>query len=103
MDMTEQVETNDFERWVAALQEAILERERTRFSARLLAEARQPHKLARMAEGKSLAEAAAIDAAEVIVALDGLPAEHVHCATLAVSTLQQAIADCRPQGAGRGE
>jgi nitrogen fixation NifU-like protein len=57
----------------------------------------------RMAQDKSLAEAAAIEAAEVIVALDGLPAERVHCATLAVSTLHQAIANCCPEGDGRGE
>jgi nitrogen fixation NifU-like protein len=145
IDMTEQGETNDFDRWVAILQEALQAREQALFSARVLAEARQPHNmlvmdnadgfglvfgscgdtmeifvrlngetiekasfmtdgcgptvacgsmLVRMAEGKRLAEAAAIDAAEVIVALDGLPAEHVHCATLAVNTLHEAIADC---------
>ena len=33
--------------------------------------------LTRMAQGKSLAEAAAIEAAEVIIACDGLPAEHL--------------------------
>jgi nitrogen fixation NifU-like protein len=146
--MTEQREKNDFDRWVAALQEAILEREQALYSAKVLAEARQPQNmgvmhdfdgyglvvgpcgdtmefflrlngerieeaafmtdgcgptvacgsmLTRMAQGKSLAEAAAIEAAEVIIALDGLPAEHVHCATLAVNTLQQAIADCCPR------
>jgi nitrogen fixation NifU-like protein len=149
--MTEQGETNDFDRWVAALQEAILEREKVLFSARILAQARQPHNmgvlddfdghglvfgscgdtmeiflrlngeriekasfmtdgcgptvacgsmLTRMAQGKSLAEAAAIEAAEVIMALDGLPPEHIHCATLAVNTLHQAIVDCCPEGDG---
>ena len=143
--MTEQVDTSEFDRWVALLQEAILEREQAIFSAQVLAEARQPHNmcildsadgygivfgscgdtmeffvrsdgerieevafmtdgcgptvacgsmLSRMAQGKSLAEAAAIEAAEVIIALDGLPAEHIHCATLAVNALQQAIEDC---------
>jgi nitrogen fixation NifU-like protein len=147
--MTEQEEPNDFDRWVAALQEAILERERVLYSAKVLAEVRQPQNigvmddfdgyglvfgtcgdnmevfvqlngeqieraafmtdgcgptvacgsmLTRMAQGKSLAEAAAIEAAEVIIALDGLPAEHVHCAALAVNALRQAIADCRPEG-----
>lgn len=147
--MTEQKETNDFDRWVTALQEAILAREQALFSAKVLEEARQPHnmgimdnadgyglvfgpcgdtmeiflrlngkriekvafmtdgcgptvacgsRLTRMVQGKSLAEAAIIEAAEVIIALDGLPAEHIHCATLAVNTLQQAIADCHPEG-----
>lgn len=146
--MAEQRATNDLDLWVAALQEAILEREQALFSARVLAEARQPQNmgvidqfdgyglvfgpcgdtmeiflrlngerieqaafmtdgcgptvacgsmLTQMAQGKSLPEAAAIEAAEVIMALDGLPPEHIHCATLAVNTLQQAIADCRPR------
>jgi len=154
MDMTEQGDTNDFDRWLAALQEAILERERALYSAKVLMEARQPQnlgimedadgyglafgscgdtmeiflrlngdrieraafmtdgcgptvacgsKLTRMAQDKSLEEAAAIDAADLILALDGLPAENIHCATLAVNTLQQAIADCHPEGAGRGK
>ena len=152
--MTEQTETNDFDRFVAALQAAILEREQALFSAKVLAEARQPQNmgvmdtfdgyglvfgscgdtmevflrvdgeriekasfmtdgcgptvacgsmLTRMAQGKSLAEAAAIEAAEVIIALDGLPPEHIHCATLAVNTLREAIADCCPEGGGRSE
>jgi nitrogen fixation NifU-like protein len=149
--MTEQAETNGLDRWVAALQEAILEREQALFSARVLAEAYHPQNmgvldefdgyglvfgpcgdtmeifvqlngeqiekaafttdgcgptvacgsmLTRMVHGKSLAEAAAIEAAELIIALDGLPPEHIHCATLAVNTLQQAIADCSPEGKG---
>ncbi|MGD8626532.1 MAG: iron-sulfur cluster assembly scaffold protein [Anaerolineae bacterium] len=146
--MTEQRETNDFERWVAVLQEAILAQEQALFSAKVLAEARQPHNmlvmdhadgyglafgscgdtmeifvrldgerikkasfmtdgcgptvacgsmLVQMVEGKRLAQAAAIDAAEVILALDGLPPEHVHCATLAVNTLHEALANCHPE------
>jgi nitrogen fixation NifU-like protein len=149
MSITEQRQSNDFDRWATALQETILERERALFSARVLAEARQPQNmgvmdrpdgyglvfgscgdtmevflrlngewiekatfmtdgcgptvacgsmLTQMAHGKSLAEAAAIEAADVIIALDGLPAEHVHCATLAADTLHQAIADCTPEG-----
>jgi nitrogen fixation NifU-like protein len=152
--MTEQGKTSDFDRWVAVLQEAILERERALFSATVLEEARQPQNmgvmdgpdgyglvfgscgdtmeiflrlneewiervafmtdgcgptvasgsmLTRMAQGKSLAEAAAIEAAEVIIALDGLPAEHVHCATLAVDTFHQAIAECCPEVGGGSE
>jgi nitrogen fixation NifU-like protein len=153
-DMNEQEGTNNFDRWVAALQEAILERERAIFSAKVLEEARQPQNmglmddpdgyglvfgpcgdtmeiflrlngeciaeaafmtdgcgptvacgsmLIKMVQGKSLAEAAAIEAAEVIMALDGLPAEHIHCATLAVNTLQQTIGDCCPEGNDRGK
>jgi nitrogen fixation NifU-like protein len=147
--MTEQKETSDLDRWVAALQWAILERERALFSAKVLKEARQPQNvgamldpdgqalvcgpcgdtmgmflriqdsrieiaafmtdgcgptvacgsmLTQMAQGKSLEEAASIEAADVIIALDGLPPEHVHCATLAVNALQGAIADHQQEG-----
>jgi nitrogen fixation NifU-like protein len=147
--MTEDRQSGDLDRWVAVLQEAILERQRALFSAKVLAEARQPHNmgimldadghallcgpcgdtmqiflrvqdsrievavfmtdgcgstvacgsmLTRMAQGKSLEEAAAIEAADLIIALDGLPPEHVHCATLAVGTLQEAIADHLEKG-----
>ena len=40
----------------------------------------------------------AIEAADVIIALDGLPPEHVHCAALAVNTLQEAVADHLQEG-----
>jgi nitrogen fixation NifU-like protein len=147
--MTEQGETSDLDRWLAALQAALLEYQQTIFSAKVLSEARQPQNLGimdeadgyglqfgscgdtmeffvrlngrrieqvsfmtdgcgptlacgsmvtQMALGKSLAEAAAIEAAEVIIALDGLPPEHVHCATLAVNTLYEALADCSSDG-----
>ena len=147
--MAEQRETSDFDRWAAALQRAILEREQALFSAKVLAEARQPQNmgvmldpdghalvcgpcgdtmemflrvrdsrieivafmtdgcgptvacgsmLTKMAQGKSLEEAAAIEAADLIVALDGLPPEHVHCATLAVNTLQEGLADHQHEG-----
>ena len=59
--------------------------------------------LSRMAEGKRLVEAVAIEAADLIIALDGLPPEHIHCATLAVNTLGQALAGCRPDGDDEGE
>jgi nitrogen fixation NifU-like protein len=145
IDMTEQGETNDLDCWVAVLQEAILEGERALFSAKVLAEARQPRNmgvmldpdghalllgpcgdtmemflrirdsrieiaafmtdgcgptvacgsmLTRMVRGRSLAEAAAIEAADLITALDGLPPEHIHCATLAVHTLRQSMDTC---------
>jgi nitrogen fixation NifU-like protein len=48
--------------------------------------------LTTMVAGMSLEEAAAIEAADLIIALDGLPAENIHCAVLAVNTLQQAMA-----------
>lgn len=147
--MVEQREIGDFERWVAALQQAILERERALFSEKVLEEARHPQNmdvmlepdghallvgscgdtmevflrvrdsrikiaafmtdgcgptvacgsmLTRMARGKTLGTASAIEAADLIMALDGLPPEHVHCATLAVDTLRQAIDACGPQG-----
>ncbi|MBN1657913.1 MAG: iron-sulfur cluster assembly scaffold protein [Anaerolineae bacterium] len=149
--MAEQAEPNELDRWVAALQQAILEREQAMYSAMVLAEARHPYNmgvmdafdgyglvtgpcgdtmeffvqldgehvaratfmtdgcgptvacgsmLSRMVEGKGLMEGAEIEAADVIIALDGLPPEHIHCATLAVETLQQALADCQPEGKG---
>ena len=36
-----------------------------------------------------------------IITLDSLPPEHVHCATLAVNTLREAIAHRRQEG-GKG-
>ncbi len=159
--MTDQKEISDLDRWVAALQSAILERERALFSAKVIAESHHPQNmgvmldsdgqalvcgpcgdtmemflrvkrvkreqqvqdsrieaaafmtdgcgptvacgsvLTRMAQGKSLDEAAGIDAADLIIALDGLPPEHVHCATLAVNTLREAMADYQQKGVGR--
>ena len=57
----------------------------------------------RMAEGESLEEVAAIKAADLIIALDGLPPEHIHCATLAVHTMRQAMAACCPKDEVRSE
>ena len=55
-----------------------------------------------MAQGMTLDQAAAIEPADVMIALDGLPAENVHCATLAVTTLCEAIANHHSRGgAGR--
>jgi nitrogen fixation NifU-like protein len=151
--VAEQREASDFERWVAALQQALLERERQIFSERVIDEARNPQNvgmmldpdghafvcgpcgdtmemflrvrdsrieiaafmtdgcgptvacgsmLTTMVRGKSLEEAVAIDAADLIIALDGLPPEHIHCATLAVQTLRQAIDTCCLQGEEQG-
>jgi len=54
--------------------------------------------LTTMVAGMTLDQAAAIDAGDLIIALDGLPAEHVHCATMAVSTLREAISHHRKKG-----
>ena len=47
--------------------------------------------LARLAQGKTLAEAQQITPEDLIAALGGLPEDHEHCAKLAVTTLRQAI------------
>jgi len=46
-----------------------------------------------LAYGKTINEALAISAGEVIKQLKGLPADHLHCSILSVSTLYRAIAD----------
>jgi nitrogen fixation NifU-like protein len=57
--------------------------------------------LTRMVQGMTLEQADTVEAADLIIALDGLPAENVHCATLAVATLREAIAHRRfVEGAG---
>jgi len=48
--------------------------------------------LTALVQGRSLEEAAQIKPDDLIAALDGLPEESVHCAELAVKTLQEAIA-----------
>ena len=52
-------------------------------------------RLTSMVRGMSLEEASSIRPEELIAALDGLPEESEHCATLAVSTLQNAIFNWR--------
>jgi len=52
-----------------------------------------------MVKGMSLKEAEGIRPQRLIDALDGLPEESVHCAELAVTTLQRAIAN-RPHVGG---
>ena len=54
--------------------------------------------LASLVTGISLGEAERVTPDVLLEALDGLPPTHVHCADLAVSTLRQAIADCRQGG-----
>ena len=51
--------------------------------------------LTKMAQGMLLEEAGGIMPQDLTVALDGLPAEHAHCAELAVSTLQNALFNWR--------
>lgn len=46
--------------------------------------------------GRTVAEAQAFDAATVLDALDGLPADKRHCAGLAVNALRQALAEFVP-------
>ncbi len=47
--------------------------------------------LTAMVVGKTTEEAAVIRAVDLVAALDGLPEEHVHCASLAVNTMRLAI------------
>jgi nitrogen fixation NifU-like protein len=47
--------------------------------------------LTQMVTGMSLAEASQVRPVDLVVALDGLPEESLHCAELAVNTLQDAI------------
>lgn len=49
--------------------------------------------VAHLAYGKTINEALAISAGEVIAKLKGLPEDHLHCSILSVSTLYRAIAD----------
>ena len=52
-------------------------------------------RLTSMVRGMSLEQASGIRPEDLIAALDGLPAESMHCAQLAVSTLQNAIFNWR--------
>jgi nitrogen fixation NifU-like protein len=60
-------------------------------------------KLTTMVRGMSLDQASEITPENLIAALDGLPEESLHCAELAVSTLQEAIANGRANGNTSGE
>jgi len=49
--------------------------------------------MAHLAHGRSLEDALKITPADVAAELNGLPADHMHCASLAVNTLGEAIDD----------
>ena len=57
--------------------------------------------LASMVAGMPLDEAEQVTAEQLLVALDGIPSNHIHCAELAVQTLHRAIASCREGEAQR--
>jgi len=59
--------------------------------------------LTTMIQGLSLEEASAVEPADLIKALGGLPPENVHCAVLAVTTLQQAVAHRLKDEAGTSD
>jgi nitrogen fixation NifU-like protein len=59
--------------------------------------------LTQMVAGISLEEANEIRPQDLLSALDGLPEENVHCAELAVSTLQNALFNWRAPRDLRGE
>ncbi|MBN1140499.1 MAG: P-loop NTPase [Deltaproteobacteria bacterium] len=46
-----------------------------------------------LAQGKSVGETAALQQQDILKALEGFPADHEHCALLAVNTLKAACAD----------
>lgn len=47
--------------------------------------------LTKLIRDKNVEDASKIDAKELASALDGLPEENLHCATLAITTLQKAL------------
>jgi nitrogen fixation NifU-like protein len=47
--------------------------------------------LTKMIKGKNIGKAANITSNKLTIALEGLPDEHLHCAMLAVNSLQEAI------------
>jgi nitrogen fixation NifU-like protein len=49
--------------------------------------------IAELAGGKSISEMLAVSPQHVIACVGDLPADHIHCAILAVSTLHKAVAD----------
>lgn len=53
-------------------------------------------KLTTMIQGISIGKAGELSKDDLLTALDGLPEESLHCAELAVNTLQEAIANYRP-------
>ena len=57
--------------------------------------------LTHLACGRTLEEALQITPEKVAKELDGLPDDHMHCASLAVNTLGEAIDDFLSEGLGR--
>ena len=55
--------------------------------------------LSTLVAGKTLIEAERVTAEELLVALDGMPANHVHCTELAVQALREAVASYGREGA----
>lgn len=55
-----------------------------------------------MVRGMALDEANRIGPEDLLVALDGLPEDSTHCATLAVDTLRKAIAEGQQRTRGEG-
>ncbi|MFC1683484.1 iron-sulfur cluster assembly scaffold protein [Candidatus Zixiibacteriota bacterium] len=51
-----------------------------------------------MAVGRTLVEAVALGKEDLLRALGGLPESHLHCAKLAVDTLQETLRDCEDRG-----
>jgi nitrogen fixation NifU-like protein len=56
--------------------------------------------LATMVQGMALDEADRINPQDLLLALDGLPEDSAHCATLAVNTLRKAIAEREQRARG---
>jgi NifU-like protein involved in Fe-S cluster formation len=56
---------------------------------------------ANLAKGKTPEEALDIDPDSIQKAIGGLPKDHMHCATLAVATLQEAINDYMRKSTGK--
>lgn len=52
-------------------------------------------KLTTMIQEMSIAEARELTKDDLLIALDGLPQDSVHCAELAINTLRKAIKSCR--------
>lgn len=55
--------------------------------------------MSELAKGRDLDKALELDPQEVMVALGGLPEDHMHCARLAVNSLDEAISDYYRNGA----
>jgi nitrogen fixation NifU-like protein len=71
--MTEQKELDDLDRWVAVLQQAIIERQQAIYSARVLEEARNPKNVGRMdnPDAQATLRGWCGDTMEIYLRLDG--------------------------------